>query len=86
MFGLFKKKTQLQGQKITFAITDMHCTSCAINIDGALEDTAGVYSANTSYAQAKTVVEYDPSQVKPDQLQKLIADQGYTVEPVASQE
>lgn len=80
MFQLFKKKQQPQGETITLKIVDMHCTSCAINIDGALEDMQGVYSASTNYAQAKSTIKYDPKQVTPEQLQQTIADQGYEVE------
>lgn len=82
MFQLFKKSTQPQGETITFKIVDMHCTSCAMNIDGALEDTSGVYKANTNYAQAKSTIEYDPKQITPEQLKQTIAEQGYTVEAV----
>lgn len=82
MFQLFAKKNQPQGESVTFKITDMHCTSCAMNIDGALEETKGVFKATTSYAQALSTIEYDPQQVSPEKLQQTITEQGYTVEVV----
>ena len=45
--------------KKKFTIGGMHCTSCAMNIDGELEDTPGVKEANTSYVKQRTEVLYD---------------------------
>jgi hypothetical protein len=44
MFDFFKKK-QPQGSQLHLTITGMHCTSCAMNIDGVLEETDGVLTA-----------------------------------------
>ncbi len=41
-------------------ISGMHCTSCAMNIDGELEDTNGVKESKTNYAKQQTEVAYDP--------------------------
>ena len=78
MFNLFQKKTN--GEKITLKIKGMHCTSCAMNIDGALEDTEGVQSAETSYAQSKVTVNFDPKKIDQEKIAKIIADEGYEVE------
>lgn len=77
MFKLFKKKPK--GESITLKIDGMHCTSCSMNIDGELEDTPGVIEANTNYAQAKSVIIYDPKVVTPDKLKKVIESLDYTV-------
>lgn len=77
MFNIFKQKPQ--GTTITFKIDGMHCTSCSMNIDGELEDTEGVISASTSYAKARTTVEYDVSKVSPDKLKKTVEQLGYKV-------
>ncbi len=45
--------------KKKFKITGMHCTSCAMNIDGELEDTEGVKESSTNYAKQETEVEFD---------------------------
>lgn len=82
MFDFIKKKSQ--GQTVTFKIEGMHCTSCAMNIDGELEDTEGVTTAETSYAQSKTKVTFDPSKVTEDKLKKVIESLDYSVvEPVS---
>jgi Cu+-exporting ATPase len=64
--------------KNKFKITGMHCTSCAFNIDGELEDTDGVEEANTNFAKAQTEVKFDPEKVSVDKIIKLIKTVGYT--------
>lgn len=64
-------------QIVVFRIKDMHCTACAINIDGELEDTPGVISAATNYAKAEAKVEFDPSQVGINQLLEAVKRAGY---------
>lgn len=77
MMKIFTK--QPMGEKLTLKIEGMHCSSCAMNIDGTLEDTDGVIRANTSYAKSKVDVVYDVKKVSPLKLMKIIEDQGYTV-------
>lgn len=77
MLNVLKKKNA--GQSVTFNIEGMHCTSCAMNIDGELEDTEGVTSAETSYAKSKTVVTYDPTKITEDKLKEVIESLDYSV-------
>lgn len=81
MLGFFKKKetSPAQKQTVVFKLNGLHCTSCSLNIDGALEDTPGVWSATTSYAHSTTRVEFDPMIVGADQLSKVIVELGYSV-------
>ncbi len=65
-------------QKVKLKITGMHCTSCAMTIDGDLEDfVKGVKSAKTSYAHQECVVEFDEEKVKIDQIITQIKETGY---------
>lgn len=75
MFNIFKQKPS--GKKVTFKIDGMHCVSCSMNIDSELEDTEGVIKAETSYAQSRTVVTYDQSQVESKALKKVIESLEY---------
>lgn len=59
-------------EKITLKISGMHCTSCAINIDGELEDTEGVKEAKTNYAKQKTEVTFDPGKITRDEIISII--------------
>ena len=53
-------------------IFGMHCTSCAMNIDGELEDTEGVKEAKTNYAKQQTQVTFDPDKVSVDKMISII--------------
>lgn len=64
-------------KKATFKIIGMHCTSCAMNIDGDLEDfVKGVKSAKTNYAKQECEVEFE-EEVKIEQIVKQIKETGY---------
>ena len=77
MFGFFEKKQQ--GKKIMFHVFGLHCASCAMKIDSALEDMIGVFESKTHYAKAKTEVTFDPHKVKENVLRKTIQELGYIV-------
>lgn len=69
-------------QTLTFNIFGMHCTSCAMNIDGELEDTEGVKEAKTNYAKQQTQVTFDPKKIDPDKIISIIrrVDNNYDAE------
>ncbi len=64
--------------KKKFKISGMHCTSCAINIDGELEDTEGVKESNTNYAKQETEVEFDEKKVNEKKILEIISSVGYS--------
>lgn len=70
-------KPMIQSQ--TFKINGMHCVSCAMNIDGELEDTPGVLEATTNYARQETLIKYDDALVNPEKLREVIQKTGYKV-------
>ncbi len=78
MINFFKKKAK--GKKVTLKLSGMHCASCALNIDGALEDCDCVHSASTSYAKSEVTIDFDEKKISIKELQKIIADQGYGAE------
>ena len=63
--------------KKKFKISGMHCTSCAMNIDGDLEDTDGIKQANTSYAKSQTEVEFDENKITDKKIINIIEKTGY---------
>jgi len=65
-------------KKIKLQITGMHCTACVMNIDGELEDTAGVNSASTNYAKQTSEVEFNPEDITEDKIIKIIDSLGYS--------
>lgn len=65
-------------------ISGMHCTSCAMTIDGDLEDFVnGVKSAKTSYAKQECEVEFNEEKVKVDDILKQIKQTGYQAEIIS---
>jgi len=63
--------------KKIFKIFDMHCTSCAMNIDGELEETEGIKESNTSYAKSQTTVEFDEKKIDESKITEIIKNIGY---------
>ena len=64
--------------KKVFKIKGMHCTSCAMNIDGELEDTGGVRESNTNYARQQTEVEFDEKKINEKKIVEIIKSVGYS--------
>jgi copper chaperone CopZ len=62
----------------TFSISGMHCSSCAINIDGELEDTVGVKESSTHYASQKTTVTFDSEKITEKEIISIVKGLGYT--------
>lgn len=55
----------------------MHCTACAMNIDGELEDIDGVKQSNTNYAKQITEVEFDEKKLDVKKVIETIKTVGY---------
>ncbi|OHV73041.1 heavy metal transporter [Pseudofrankia sp. BMG5.36] len=60
----------------------MHCGSCALLIDDALEDLPGVRSTQTTLKQGRTTVDLDLSQNSPQDVVKVIEELGYQASPL----
>lgn len=56
----------------------MHCASCAMAVEGALEDLAGVQSAVVHFVNQTADVEFDERAVTVPQLLAAVHDAGYT--------
>ena len=76
MFGFLTKKTSNE-PTLRFRIQGMHCSSCAMNIDNALEEADGIKKSTTNYARQETVIQYDPTKISAPDCIKLIKGIGY---------
>lgn len=76
MFNLFKKK-EVPGTEVTLRIEGMHCSSCAMSIDGLLEETEGVISCSASYAQAKVTIKFDPAKTSKERIIEVLSKMEY---------
>lgn len=65
-------------KKIKLDISGMHCTSCAMNIDGELEDTNGIKNSSTNYAKHLTEIEFDEEKIDEKKINEIIKNTGYT--------
>ncbi|NGY61280.1 heavy-metal-associated domain-containing protein [Lentzea sp. NEAU-D13] len=66
-----------------FQIDGMHCGSCALLIDDALEDLPGVLSTQTKVKQGRATVELDLSRSTPEDVVRVIEELGYQAAPVS---
>ena len=65
--------------KKTFKITDMHCPSCPMRLEG-LEDTLpGIHKIRGSYQKQNLEVEFDEAVVSEEQIRGAIKKLGYTL-------
>jgi Cu+-exporting ATPase len=64
---------------VRIPIKNMHCSSCAIRIELALQLTPGVVSARVSLGPNAVDVEYQPEQVDFDGIRKAIESAGYRI-------
>ncbi len=65
--------------KKKFKIDGMHCTSCAMLIDGELEDLDGVKKAATNYAQQECEVEFDDDKTTEEEMIVAVKKVGYSI-------
>ncbi|MGQ0842998.1 MAG: heavy-metal-associated domain-containing protein [Sporichthyaceae bacterium] len=65
------------------AIEGMHCASCGMLIDDAVEDLAGVQRSSTDMRAKRTTVELDGTGATPTEVIGAIEAEGYRAVLVA---
>jgi copper chaperone CopZ len=65
--------------KQIFHVTDMHCSNCAMRIEGLEDDLPGVKRVRASYHKQQLEVEYDESKLDGGEIIAAIRKLGYTV-------
>lgn len=63
-----------------FSVTGMHCASCGLLIDDAIEEMEGVASCATDARRGRTVVRFDPACTSEEAIAAAIAQVGYRAE------
>jgi Cu+-exporting ATPase len=66
-------------RKAELKISGMHCASCALNIEHALQGRDDVYDARVNLAAETAIVEYDPTKASLADLERTVVDAGYEV-------
>jgi len=67
-------------QKISLKINGIHCASCVLKIEKALQKEEGVASANVNFALGTLAVEFDSRKTSLDNIKGKIKDIDYEVE------
>lgn len=65
---------------LTLVIKDMHCSNCAMRIEGIEDDLPGIRTISASYRQGKVRVEFDPEKVTEAKIRAAIEQLGYHFE------
>ncbi|MDN7011666.1 copper-translocating P-type ATPase [Methanoculleus sp. FWC-SCC3] len=66
-------------RKAELKISGMHCASCALNVERALQGRDDVYDARVNFANETATVEYDPAKTTLADLERTVSDAGYEV-------
>ncbi|OKH80774.1 heavy metal transporter [Mycobacterium sp. ST-F2] len=64
-----------------FSVSGMHCASCSLLIDDALEDLPGVQDAHTDLKANRATVQLDTTLTTAQQVIDTITNLGYTATP-----
>ncbi|TKJ46754.1 heavy metal translocating P-type ATPase [Candidatus Aerophobetes bacterium Ae_b3a] len=69
----------LKSKRLSLKIGGMSCASCAQKIEKALQKTEGIQEAHVNLATEKAAISYDPIQITPEKINKVIEGTGYQV-------
>jgi mercuric transport protein len=64
----------------TLKVSGWHCAGCAARTESALKDMKGVSTAAADKHKNQVTITYDDAKVTRADLEKAVADSGYTVE------
>jgi Cu+-exporting ATPase len=80
--GVGPKLTVKGTERVEFGMigSGMTCPSCAMNIENALNAMPGIDDVRVNFGAQRIAVRYDPSQVTPEDMDRAIANAGYSVE------
>lgn len=73
-------------EKADFHISGMTCAACANRIEKRLNKIEGISEANVNFALESATVEYDDSQVKPNEMVEAIKKLGFQLIPKADEQ
>jgi len=63
--------------KLSVAISDLHCRSCELLLEGKLKQLPGVNKVSVSYKSGQAILEYDGQAPEMDKIEKIIDEAGY---------
>lgn len=63
--------------KKTFPVLNLHCASCAKRTENILISLKGVSKAEVNLASSTVTIEYNSSEIKPQQMRDAVQNEGY---------
>lgn len=76
--------TEAKAQTITYKIKGFSCVTCAAGLDVMLRRNKGILRSHSTYPEAITTIEYEPSIITPETIQSLIAEMGFAAQEQSS--
>ena len=68
--------------KKNYRVEGMHCSNCAMNLEGIEDELAGIKQVSASYHKGLMVVEFDEAQASEAQILAAVEKRGYKAFPV----
>jgi len=65
-------------KKITFSISDMHCSSCSLRLQALEDEIPGILQVDASYRKQRMEVRYDDSRISEAAILDAVRKTGYT--------
>lgn len=69
----------MAAESLNLSVRGMTCANCARSVERTLTSTPGVTKAVVELQGERAYVEYDPSIVKPEVIEKAVRELGYEV-------
>jgi copper chaperone CopZ len=63
--------------KKIYRVEGMHCSNCAMNIEGIEDDLPGIKQISASYQKGQMLVEFDEAKVSEGQILAAVTKRGY---------
>jgi len=68
-------------KKAVYRVLDMHCSSCAMTLEGLEDELDGIERISASYHKQTLHVEYDESKLSGQKIIEAASQLGYTLVP-----
>ena len=67
--------------KKNYRVEGMHCSNCAMNLEGIEDDLAGIKQVSASYQKGLMIVEFDEAIVSEEQILAAVEKRDYKATP-----
>ena len=64
---------------LSFSISGMNCSSCAMGLENTLKNAEGIEQASVNFATEKATVNFDSKRITPEKIKEIVTDNGYEV-------